>query len=251
MNFIAQGGITSKNVPSSSKDAFLLALHNRDIQGIAIDIHLTQDEKIVVCKQNFLNHISNGRGKIKDHTLEHLKRINFGNKIKRQDIATLEEILSLFENSNKLLIIHVTDEKNPERNKQLMDEMVSCIKKYPKINLYIKSKNLDMIVYLNKFNIKAKIGLCMKQKHLKKELPALDFYSITCQDLSSSFSKKIPNNHHPILVEHIHSQEELSRIDHLLGTSTENIFMIMDPNFPYTYSSLNHFSSLSSAPFCS
>lgn len=241
MNFIAQGGITSKNVPSSSKDAFLLALHTNYIQGIAVNVHLSKDDKVVICKQNFLNHISNGHGRIKNHTLEHLKRINFGNKIKRQDIATLEEILALFQNSTKLLIIHLTDEKNPERNKRLMDEMVSCIKKYPNINLYIKSKNLDMILYLNKLNIKAKIGLCLSQENLSNVSSTLDFYSIQATNVSTSFINKALQNHQFILLENITSKEQLSTIHNELEPMTENIFIITEQIFPLVSFYLNHF----------
>ena len=104
MKFITNGGLCSKNVPSNSKDAIVLALNTNYIDGIAIDIHLTQDNHVVLCQKATIDNISNSKGAIKDLNLDKLKHINFGNKVKRQDISTLQEILPLFKNSTKILI---------------------------------------------------------------------------------------------------------------------------------------------------
>lgn len=226
MNFIAQGGISSKNTPSNCKDAFSLALHTNYIEGIAVNVYLTKDQHIVLSDQIHLDNISNGKGKITDHELSHLKHLNFGSKIKHQDIMTLEELLPLFDNSTKMLVIHLTDQNDKEKNKIMINKVIQIIQKYPKINLYLKTAKKDMILYLSSLNTKAQIGITIINMSPDIDQYQVDFYSIATPLIDKSLLQEANKKSNLIMAENITSCEELTDIYKETKKLNNNIYII-------------------------
>lgn len=69
----------SAYAPENTLPAFRLALEQHT-DGIETDIHLTLDNRFVVCHDDEIARTSNGEGKIQDMTVEQLKQYDFGVK---------------------------------------------------------------------------------------------------------------------------------------------------------------------------
>ncbi len=239
MKFITNGGLCSKNVPSNSKDAIVLALNTNYIDGIAIDIHLTQDNHVVLCQKATIDNISNSKGAIKDLNLDKLKHINFGNKVKRQDISTLQEILPLFKNSTKILVINLNEQDNTQKNKILANETINIIANFPNVNIYLKSFDLNTVIYLNNLKTKAKIGIALTQDEFNLEQYKLDFYSICSKNVSLYFVEQALSHNRLIMLENVNTIDDLKTIQNKVKELTEEIFIITDNIAPLAAYYLN------------
>ena len=117
--------------PENSMPAFgaAVALAAEEIE---FDLWSTKDGVIVSCHDSTLERVSNGSGKIYDHTYEELLRLDFGvkhsEKFKGLKIPTFEEILQKFA-GRVIMNIHVKiwDYDFAETK---MEEIVGLIRKY-------------------------------------------------------------------------------------------------------------------------
>ena len=95
--------------PENTIAAFDLAAE-MDADGIELDVQLTKDGQVVVCHDERIDRTSNGKGWIKDYTLEELKRLDFsgGNeKYAGVQIPTLEEVLELIKDTGMYVDIEL------------------------------------------------------------------------------------------------------------------------------------------------
>lgn len=83
--------------PENTLEAFKLAIDEK-ADGIELDVQLTKDKELVVIHDEKIDRTSNGKGYVKDYTLEELKKFNFnyGNeKYEEVKIPTLKEVYEL------------------------------------------------------------------------------------------------------------------------------------------------------------
>lgn len=59
--------------PENTLEAFRLAME-QGADGIELDVHLTKDGEVVVIHDETLDRTSDGQGKVRDYTLEELKK---------------------------------------------------------------------------------------------------------------------------------------------------------------------------------
>ncbi len=101
---------------------------------IEFDLWRTSDGEIVSCHDSTLERVSNGEGKIYEHSYEELSKLDFGikydSKLKGLGIATFEEILSRF-SCHTIMNIHIKSEDHerpyPE---EIIEKIIALIKKY-------------------------------------------------------------------------------------------------------------------------
>ncbi|MDU4601629.1 MAG: glycerophosphodiester phosphodiesterase family protein, partial [Staphylococcus warneri] len=64
------------------------------IDMLEIDLHFTKDKQLVVIHDDTIDRTSNGKGKVKDYTLEELKKFDFGSyhdkRFKDEQIPTFD-----------------------------------------------------------------------------------------------------------------------------------------------------------------
>ena len=100
----------SAYAPENTKAAFRKALEMK-AGGIELDVHLSRDGYLVVSHDERVNRTSNGKGWIKDLTLEELKRLDFGSWFNREfageHILTLDEVLDLLKGWDGILNIEL------------------------------------------------------------------------------------------------------------------------------------------------
>lgn len=83
--------------PENTLEAFRLAVE-MEADGVELDVHLTRDDQMVVIHDEFLGRTCDGKGWIKDYTLEELRRFNFNKTMPEcphADIPTLQQVYEL------------------------------------------------------------------------------------------------------------------------------------------------------------
>ncbi|MGN7476507.1 glycerophosphodiester phosphodiesterase [Solibacillus silvestris] len=142
MNIIAHRGYSAK-YPENTLIAFQEAA-KLDVWGVEFDVHLTKDNQLVVIHDEKINRTSNGKGFVKDMTLEELQAFDFGAwfapEFAGQQIPTLAEVLTVFKNEHH----------------QINIEIKSDIFEYPGIEALIANEihafNLEDRVIISSFN---------------------------------------------------------------------------------------------------
>lgn len=141
--------------PENTLEAFRLAME-QGADGIELDVHLTKDGEVVVIHDETLNRTSDGQGKVRDYTLEELKKFSFHNyieKYKGVQIPTLKEVLDLVENSSMKVNIELKtgiywyegiEEKTMEivKNKKMEGRVI-----YSSFNHYSIQKILEQDIH--------------------------------------------------------------------------------------------------------
>ena len=114
------------------------------VYGVEFDVHMTKDDELVIIHDEKINRTSNGKGFIKDMTLEELRTYDFGSwfsiKFKGEVIPTLYEVLEIFKETSHHINI----------------ELKSDVFPYPgmveKVLDLVGAMNLDSRVVISSFN---------------------------------------------------------------------------------------------------
>ena len=84
----------SAYAPDNSMPAFELAV-KMHADGIEIDTHLSKDGVPVLCHDDIIDNVSDGSGRVRDYSLEELRKFNFNRHfphLGKVGIVTLEEL---------------------------------------------------------------------------------------------------------------------------------------------------------------
>ena len=135
--------------------------------GFETDIHLTKDGIPVVCHNFTIDETSNGKGAIKDMTLEQLRAFDFG-KYKGEEfegvkIPTLDEFLELSKKMGdkmKVLDIELKSERYGEAGTELAEKTIDAVKNHGLFDqLLISSFDPAILVVCKKIDKKCKTGI--------------------------------------------------------------------------------------------
>lgn len=100
----------SAYAPENTMASFMKALEMKS-EGIELDVHMTSDKALVVCHDEKVDRTTNGKGFIKDFTLEEIKKLDagswFAEEFKEEKIPELREVLELIKDSNILLNVEL------------------------------------------------------------------------------------------------------------------------------------------------
>lgn len=117
--------------PENSMPAFGAAIA-LGAEEIEFDLWPTKDGEIVSCHDATLDRVSNGSGKIYEHTYEELKQLDFGSKFgekfKGLGVVLFEDILKKFA-GHTIMNVHVKT-LSDEYDEAAMKKIVSLIRKY-------------------------------------------------------------------------------------------------------------------------
>lgn len=98
LEIFAHRGYSAK-YPENTLAAFKAAA-KLPIAGVELDVHLTKDQQVVVIHDEKINRTSNGKGFVKDLTLQELRKFDFGSwfsdEFRGEKIPTLAEVLEEF-----------------------------------------------------------------------------------------------------------------------------------------------------------
>lgn len=170
----------SAYAPENTMSAFKKALE-LGAQGLELDVQLSLDGKLVVIHDEKLDRTSDGKGWVKDKTLEELKSLDFGSWFSKdftgEKIPLLDEVMELISSWDGLLNIEIKNGVvlNPDIEQKVADAIakfdmhdrviVSSFNHYSLVKLRkIESKIKTGILYMagiyEPWNYAAQVGAC-------------------------------------------------------------------------------------------
>ena len=177
MKVIANGGASTKNVASNTLDAIYLGLNAPYIDGFKFKLYLTKDKEIITLSDDIVELYTKGLNEIDDYTLKDFLLFNVGSKVQKQQIVTLRQILYIFQNTNKYLILELADQK--ENNALFTHLVLNMIRGYSNsINIYLESKNVEIVEYLKSTDNSYPIGIRVTENSKDNWYIDVDFYDI-------------------------------------------------------------------------
>lgn len=166
---IAHRGM-SKQFPENTQSAFIAAL-KQNIDFIEIDVHRTLDQQLVVIHDDTIDRTSNGKGSVKDKTLEELMTFNFGKGPQIENILTFEALLKLAKDYNKSILIEI---KKPDLYPNIGEQILEIIdsQQFPRQSVIIQSFNQPIIKRLHQLDPNLQLGvLISRRKYFFKTIP--------------------------------------------------------------------------------
>ena len=177
MKVIANGGASTKNVANNTLDAIYLGLNAPYIDGFKFKLYLTKDKEIITLSDDIVELYTKGLNEIDDYTLKDFLLFNVGSKVQKQQIVTLRQILYIFQNTNKYLILELADQK--ENNALFTDLVLNMIRSYSNsINIYLESENVEIVEYLKSTDNSYHIGIRITENSRDNWYVDVDFYDI-------------------------------------------------------------------------
>ena len=177
MKVIANGGASTKNVANNTLDAIYLGLNAPYIDGFKFKLYLTKDKEIITLSDDIVELYTKGLNEIDDYTLKDFLLFNVGSKVQKQQIVTLRQILYIFQNTNKYLILELANQK--ENNALFTDLVLNMIRSYSNsINIYLESENNEIVEYLKSTDNSYPIGIRITEESTDNWYIDVDFYDI-------------------------------------------------------------------------
>lgn len=177
MKVIANGGASTKNVANNTLDAIYLGLNAPYIDGFKFKLYLTKDKEIITLSDDIVELYTKGLNEIDDYTLKDFLLFNVGSKVQKQQIVTLRQILYIFQNTNKYLILELANQN--ENNALFTDLVLNMIRGYSNsINIYLESENVEIVEYLKSTDNSYPIGIRVTEESTDNWYIDVDFYDI-------------------------------------------------------------------------
>ena len=177
MKVIANGGASTKNVANNTLDAIYLGLNAPYIDGFKFKLYLTKDKEIITLSDDIVEVYTKGLNEIDDYTLKDFLLFNVGSKVQKQQIVTLRQILYIFQNTNKYLILELANQK--ENNALFTDLVLNMVRSYSNsINIYLESENVEIVEYLKSTDNSYPIGIRVTEESTDNWYIDVDFYDI-------------------------------------------------------------------------
>lgn len=161
----------SEVAPENTSLAFQAAkMFNFD--GIEMDLHQTKDKQLVVIHDETIDRTSNGKGYIKDLTLNQLLQFDYNKEfnnlnLPKQNILTYEQFLKAFGNQFKLINVEIKTDiihyDNIEKNIYAIHQKVK-----PQAKIIYSSFNFKSLAILHQIDSQLELGfLFVGPKDLK------------------------------------------------------------------------------------
>lgn len=160
-SFVISHRGANKYAPQNTLPAFERA-YEIGCDGFETDVHITKDDKIVLCHNYTIDETSNGTGLIADKTLDELKSYDFGSYFNKRfagtEIPTIDEFLSFVETTDiSVLNIEI---KSPKKNETaIVRETIKAVKEHGLFDkLLISSFDPKLLVEAKQIDKSCKTG---------------------------------------------------------------------------------------------
>ena len=157
----------SGSYPENTLLSFKKALEYK-ADGVELDVHLSDDGKMVVCHDENLYRTYGKHAWIKDETLEEMRSLNsLGQKI-----PTLEEV---FQEMPRSAFINIEMKTNVVNYPHLEEKTLDLVNDNTPERVLISSFNHSTLVHMRELDKNIKLGMLFGEEHLKnlKESMAL------------------------------------------------------------------------------
>ena len=231
MKNIAHRGFSGK-YPENTKIAFTKAIE-LEADMIELDVTLSRDRVPVVIHDDTVDRTSDGKGKVRNLTLDKLRLLDFGSwqssKFSDQRISTLEEVLQQIKKSKIGLNIEI---KSSAFEKKYSDfciesQTLQLIQKYKLFNrIVISSFEPGVLMRLRELSAKVKLAYLIGTKYKELKLDPISFVhqlkavSLNMHNslLETEIFEKATLEHIPVYVYTINTISEMREVN-LLGVA--------------------------------
>ena len=170
-NIIPHVGL-HEHLPPSTLQGFTEAI-NKGYHIINAEVRFTSDKMPVICDDNKLENISNGKGNIANKTFQQLEELNFGSKFDKkysdEKIMTLAELLALCRQSDVIIDLNLDNldyNKYFNSTRQYMYIIIRTIENLQMTNSVIFEGSADKILKLKE--IRTDIAVSIKHENLEE-----------------------------------------------------------------------------------
>lgn len=151
----------SAYAPENTMAAFKKAIEMK-ADGIELDVHLCKDAHLIVIHDEEVDRTTNGKGKIKDFTLDQLKILDagswFSEQYKYEKIPTLEQVLEIIKPTSLYLNIEIKAGYRVYAG--IEEKLLYTIEKYHMLNrVIVSSFDHYSLVKIKDLNSKVKTGM--------------------------------------------------------------------------------------------
>ncbi|WP_445487654.1 glycerophosphodiester phosphodiesterase [Niallia sp. 03133] len=188
---------------------------------IELDVHLTKDEVPVVIHDSTLERTTDGKGKIRDYTMEELKRFDagswFGKEFTGLEIPTLEEVLQW---SKGRMGVNIELKQDVEKYAHLEEKVLEVIRKTKTINqIQVMSFNHKAVKKMKDLDANVFAGIILFAEaynpiHLVKEVNA-DFFNTTWMFHSKAVIDELHNEGYLVCGGHCDDPEKWAELQSL------------------------------------
>lgn len=202
--------ISHKNI-NYNYDSFINStVNNPIIDGILLDILMTEDKRILVynTNENYADNINT----IQSSTYQTIKDF---------DVIPLEEVLSKFNNSNQKIILNLlpiisntlssdTFQNVNKLNEDYVLTVKSAIEKFPLLNFYLCSAYDNLVYQIKRITSNKKIGFVIN--NLSTTYIDVDFYIFTVNVLNEQIINQQLSMNKEVMI-------------HIMGCNDMNVIM--------------------------
>lgn len=205
MKIIANGGAITKNTGANTRDAIILGLNTRYIDGFKFKLYLTKDGEVITLSDEVYHFFTEFIGNVDDMELRKLLAYNVGNKIQRQQIVTLKEILTIFGRYNKELILDLTNQGN--KNALFTDLVLTEIRGHSNLDIKLETENDEIYNYLESSTSLYPLGRVVREDNLINWEKPADFYDIATNLLGRLNIREKIEMGHIIMIDEVNRQD--------------------------------------------
>jgi len=190
---------------------------------VEIDVQLTSDKEVVVFHDEKISHCTDGRGKIANHTLAQLKKLDAGSwydKIfKSTRIPTLAEVLGVCK--NKIAVnIEIKTEAVSKMFFGGIEEKCLKIVEQSGMNGHVVFSSFDTraIMHLKQIDNKVTVAVLFEKKHYGSKLPSdiiesagADAFNCSDTEFNKKWLTNIKSNNIPVNIYTVNDAKNMKR----------------------------------------
>ena len=156
MYLISDGGLNCNSLDTI--ESVLLTKNIKRLDGVKLDVRLSQDKVFVISRYQELDKFSYSKGLINEYNYNYLRKIKFPSHIFKYYIPTLEEILKKY-NYNKIIVLELYSISN-------LNNLFDLLSKYD-YKYYFYSKDTNILNKLNNLSFD-KLGFIINSNNIIK-----------------------------------------------------------------------------------
>ena len=190
---------------------------------VEIDVQLTSDKEVVVFHDEKISHCTDGRGKIANHTLAQLKKLDAGSwydkNFKNIRIPTLAEVLGVCK--NKIAVnIEIKTEAVSKMFFGGIEEKCLKIVEQSGMNGHIVFSSFDprAIMHLKQIDNNVTVAVLFEKKHYGSKLPSdiinslrADAFNCSISNFKKEWLTNIKSNNIPVNIYTVNDVENMRR----------------------------------------
>ncbi|KIL53027.1 glycerophosphodiester phosphodiesterase [Jeotgalibacillus campisalis] len=139
------------------------------------DVQLTKDNELILIHDLHVDRTTDGQGRVRDYTLEELKRLDAGTSFHPsfagETLITLDELLRDFYGKIGILI----EVKNPAINKGIEEKIVELLEDYPdRKSIIVQSFDVNALKRIHELNKDIQLGVLINGSFIPMSTKYID-----------------------------------------------------------------------------